>query len=81
MDLCFYMNTYILTEGKNLETFLKENYTIALESCYLFVKEMLRMKLNMILIVLMVFLYIRHSLILQQMKTLQLKYTMNLTVY
>ena len=73
MDLCFYMNTYILTEGKNLETFLKENYTIALESCYLFVKEMLRMKLNMILIVLMVFLYIRHSLILQQMKTLQLK--------
>ena len=29
------MNTYILTEGKNFKTFLKENYPIALCSCML----------------------------------------------
>ena len=27
------MNTYILTEGTNLKTFLKEKYSIALDCC------------------------------------------------
>ena len=52
------MNTY--TEvGRSFKTFLKENYAIALDSCYLFTKKMLNMKLNMILIVLMETLDIR----------------------
>ena len=29
------MNTYILTESKNFRTFLKENYSIVLDSCKL----------------------------------------------
>ena len=44
---------YKLTEGKNFKTFLKENYAIALDICYLFTTEMLKMDLNMISIVLM----------------------------
>ena len=39
------MYTYILTEGKNFKTFLKENYAIALDSCNLFTK-MLNMELH-----------------------------------
>ena len=48
------MNTYILIEGggKSFQTFLKENYAIALDSCF-FTKKMLNMKLTMILIVFM----------------------------
>ena len=34
------MDTCILTESRNFETFLRENYAIALESCYLFTKKM-----------------------------------------
>ena len=34
------METYILTEGRHFKTFLKENYAIALDSCYLFTKKM-----------------------------------------
>ena len=34
------MDTYILTEVSNFKTFLKENYAIALSSCYLFTKKM-----------------------------------------
>ena len=30
------MNTYILTEGRNFKTFLKENYAVDLDSCYIF---------------------------------------------
>ena len=30
------MNTYILTEGKDFKAFLKQNYAITLERCYLF---------------------------------------------
>ena len=41
------MNTYILAKGWNFKTFLKENYAIALDSCYLFNKKMLNMELNM----------------------------------
>ena len=33
------INTYILTEGTNLKTFLKENYPIALDSCKLHINE------------------------------------------
>ena len=32
-------NTYILTEGRNFKTFLKENYASALDSCYMFTKK------------------------------------------
>ena len=46
------INTYILTEGTNSKIFLKENYAIALDSCYFLTKKMLNMELNMILIVL-----------------------------
>ena len=51
----------MLTKGKNFKTFLKENYPIALDSCFLFTKKTLNMKLNMILIALMEFAYIRYS--------------------
>ena len=30
------MNMYILTEGRDFKKFLRENYAIALDSCYLF---------------------------------------------
>ena len=44
------MNTYILTEGTNFKTFLKEKYPIALTVVsYIFTKKMLSMDLNMIL--------------------------------
>ena len=49
------MTTYILTEGKNFKTFLKENNAIALDNCYLFTKKMLIMEMNMILMVYMEF--------------------------
>ena len=35
--ICRYI--YILREGGNFETFLKENYAVALESCCLFTKK------------------------------------------
>ena len=55
------MSTYILTEGMNFKTFLKKNYAFALDNCYLSTKKLLNMELNMILIVLMEFSYIRYS--------------------
>ena len=55
------MNMYILKEGRNFKTFLKENYTITLESCYSFTKKMLNMELNLILVALMEFANVRHS--------------------
>ena len=61
-----YMNTYIITEGSNFKTFSKENDAIALVSCYLLTRKMLNVELNMILIVLMEFAYIRYSETLQQ---------------
>ena len=60
------MNMYILKEGRNFKTFLKENYTITLDSCYSFTKKMLNMELNLILIALMEFANVRHSWNLQQ---------------
>ena len=36
------MNAYLLTEDKNLKTFLKENYSVGLDSCYIFTKNMLK---------------------------------------
>ena len=55
------VNTYIITEERDFKRFLKENYTIALDGCYLFTKKMLNVEKNMILIVLMEFPFIRHS--------------------
>ena len=55
------INTYILTESSgNFKTFFKENYAIALCSCYM-LKKMLNIELNMMLTMLMKFAYIRHS--------------------
>ena len=51
---------YILIEGKNVKTFLKEKYAIALGSCYLFTKLSKNIE-HGVLIVLMDFVYIRHS--------------------
>ena len=31
------MIMYVLTEGRNFKTFLKENYATALDSCYLLI--------------------------------------------
>ena len=31
-----WINTYIITEGRNFKTFLKENYATFLHSCYIF---------------------------------------------
>ena len=58
------MSTYILSEGRKFKTFWKEK-AIALDSCYLLIKKLLNMELN-ILIVLMEFACIRHSWTLQQ---------------
>ena len=55
------MNTYKLTEGRNFKTFLKENYAVALDSCFVFTDKMSNMELNMMLIVLIEFTYIKHS--------------------
>ena len=42
------VNMYLLTEeGRSFKTFLKENYGIALDNCYLFTKKMLNMELKM----------------------------------
>ena len=48
------INTYMVTEDQNFKKCLKDNYAI---TCYLFTDK----TLNMILIVLMEFAYIRHS--------------------
>ena len=55
------MSTYILIEGRNCKTFLKESYPIALDNCDIFIKNMLNMEFKMMLIVLIEFAYIRHS--------------------
>ena len=55
------MLMHILTEGRNFKTFLKESFAIPLNSCYLFTKTMLNMELNMTLIMLMEFPYLRYS--------------------
>ena len=54
------MNMYIFTEGRKFKILLKETYSVVLDSCYLFNKKMLNIKFNMILIVLMKLVYIRH---------------------
>ena len=33
------MNMYILTEGRDFKKLLRENYAIALDSCYLFIRK------------------------------------------
>ena len=39
-EIYIHVNTYLLTEGgRNFKAFLKENYIIALDSCYLFTKK------------------------------------------
>ena len=57
------MNACALTESKNFKTFLKENYTIALDSCYLpRCKKNVELRIEHdFLIVIMDFAYIRHS--------------------
>ena len=55
------MDTYILKEGRNFKTFLKEIYAVVLDSCYMFTKKMLNMEWGMMLIVLMESAYISHS--------------------
>ena len=49
----FYWYGHVYTCRRSFKIFLKENYAIALDSCYLFTKKKLNMELNMILIVLM----------------------------
>ena len=55
------MNRYILTEGRNFKTFLKEILAFAWDIIYILTKKVLIMQLSMILIVLMEFEYVRHS--------------------
>ena len=57
----FFKYEHIITEGRNFKTFLKENYAIALDCCYLFTIKILNMELKMIMIMLIEFIYIRHS--------------------
>ena len=52
---------YVLTEDRNFNTFLKENYAIALDSCCFTKKKNLNMEFDMILIVLKGFACIRHT--------------------
>ena len=60
------MNRFIVKEGRNFKTLLKENYAGALDSCYLFTKIMLKMDFDMILIVLKEFSHTRHCRTSQQ---------------
>ena len=53
-----YMNTHVLTEGRNFETFSNVNYAMALDSCYLSTKKILNMESSVILIVPIKFAYI-----------------------
>ena len=80
--VCIDINWYILTEGgRNFKKILKDNYAVALDSCYLFTTKMLNMELNMILIVLMKTLDIPEIYSTANlMNTLQFKLMMNLTV-
>ena len=55
------MNMDILTEGRNFKTFVKENYAISLDRCYLFTEKRLSIEPNMILVVPMDSVNIRHS--------------------
>ena len=55
------MNIYILKEDRNFKTFLKEDYTIGLDSCYIFTEKMLNKESNRMVIVVMESAYIRHS--------------------
>ena len=52
------MNTYVLTEDTNLKTFLKESYSVGLDSCYIFTKNILNMESKMTLIAFMEFVYV-----------------------
>ena len=56
------MNTYILIEDRDFfekkRAFLKKNYAVALDSCYMFTNNKLNMELSMMLIVLVEFAYI-----------------------
>ena len=45
----FFKYEHIITEGRNFKTFLKENYAIALDCCYLFTIKILNMELKMII--------------------------------
>ena len=56
------MNMYLHTEGRDFKKSLTKNYAIALDSCYLFTKEIWNLQLSIILIVLMEFWYLRKSL-------------------
>ena len=49
------MTLYIVTKEGNSKEFLKQNYVIGLDSCYLFTKKIWNMELKMILIVLIEF--------------------------
>ena len=61
---------------------MEENCAIDLDSCYLFTEKMLKIELNMILIVIMEFAYVKAFLnfTADSMNTSQFKRMMNLTV-
>ena len=69
---------YILTEGRNFRTFLKENYGIALEMTVIKSKMEMERELTIILIVLMQFTFL--NFIEDSMYILQFKQMVNLTV-
>ena len=62
------MDTYILTECRNFEAFLKENYELPRTVVRYSLKKCQTWKFNMILIVLMDFAYIRHYWALQEIQ-------------
>ena len=49
MCTCGFYNRYEHVE-RNFKTFLKKNFAVALDSCFLFTKKMLNIELNMILL-------------------------------
>ena len=61
MEIFSFCAMYIRKEGRNFTTVFKENYAIAWDSWGVFTKNMLSMKLNMVLIVLLEFAYIGRS--------------------
>ena len=56
------MNSYLMTEGRNFKTFLKDNFGINLDSCYIFTKKIVEHEIeHNVSTVLMEFSYIRRS--------------------
>ena len=73
------MNAYILIEGRSFKTILKENYAVALNSCYLFIEHEIENDADSAAYgVCIQYTFLKFTAI--SMNTLQFKQRMNLTM-